>query len=72
MVDYNQWLRASQQHLAHLQQEEALVHQHQVALVEIQDLERQRLQPGLQVLVHRQQPQVEQPQGSVLQQQCQQ
>ena len=48
MAECNPWDKASQQHMAHLQQEASvhpavLVHQHQIALVAIQDLERQRL-----------------------------
>ena len=55
MADYKQQQqdrRAGSQHLAHLRQEAlatpaALVHQHQAALVAVQDLERQRLHPQL-------------------------
>jgi len=51
MADYKhhqQDLRAGHQHLAHRQQEASatpavLIHQHQAALVAVQDLERQRL-----------------------------
>jgi hypothetical protein len=64
MVVYNQWHRAAQQHLAHLQQEAsatpaALVHQHRVALAEIQALERQRLHQEPQDLLvqHHSEPQ---------------
>ena len=53
MADYKhqeQDLRAAHQHLANLKQEASaipavLVHQHQAALVAIQDLERQRVDP---------------------------
>ena len=49
MAECNPWHKASQQHLAHLQQEDSehqavLVHQHQrAALIAVQALERQRL-----------------------------
>jgi hypothetical protein len=56
MADYKhqeQDLRAAHQHLAHRKQEAsaipvALVHQHRAALVAIQDLERQRVDPLIQ------------------------
>ena len=53
MADYNPWLKASQQHLAKLNQEASatpvvLVHQHQAALVAVQDLERQRVEGLIQ------------------------
>ena len=60
MAGCNHWDKASQQHMAHLQQEASehptvLVHpQHQIALVAIQDLERQRL-----ALAHHQNQQLE-------------
>ena len=60
MADYKhqeQDLRAAQQHLAHRQQEASATpavlvhqHQHQVALVAIQALERQRVDPLIQHL----------------------
>ena len=58
MADYKhqeQDLLAGLQHLANLNQEASatpavLIHQHQAALVAVQDLERQRLQPQAQVL----------------------
>ena len=48
MAECNPWDKASQQHMALRQQEDSvlpavLVHQHQIALVAVQDLERQRL-----------------------------
>ena len=56
MAVCNPWDKASQQHMAHLQQEASehpavLVHQHQIALVAVQALERQRL-----ALIQNQQP----------------
>ena len=59
MAECNPLDRASQQHMAHLQQEASehpavLIHQHQIALVAIQDLERQRL-----ALAHHQNQQLE-------------
>jgi hypothetical protein len=56
MADYKhqeQDLQAAHQHLANRKQEAsatpvALVHQHQAALVAVQDLERQRLDPLIQ------------------------
>ena len=59
MAECNHWDKASQQHMAHRQQADSehptvLVHQHQIALVAVQDLERQRL-----ALVQHQNPQLE-------------
>ena len=59
MAECNPWDKASRQHMAHLQQEASehpavLIHQHQIALVAIQDLERQRL-----ALAHHQNQQLE-------------
>ena len=60
MAECNPWDKVSQQHTAHLQQEASehptvMVHQqHQIALVAIQDLERQRL-----ALAHHQNQQLE-------------
>ena len=56
MAEYKhqqQDLQAGLQHLANRNQEAsatpvALVHQHQVALVAVQDLERQRVDPSIQ------------------------
>ena len=64
MVECNPLDRASQQHMAHLQQEASehptvLIHQHQIALVAIRDLERQRL-----ALAHHQNQQLENQQDS--------
>ena len=67
MAEYKhqeQDLRAGHQHLANLNQEASatpavLIHQHQVALVAIQDLERQRL-----ALAHHQNQQLENQQDS--------
>ena len=65
MAECNPWDKASRQHMAHLQQEAlehptVLVHpQHQIALVAIQDLERQRL-----ALAHHQNQQLENQQDS--------
>ena len=64
MAECNHWDKASRQHMAHLQQEASahpivLAHQHQIALVAIQDLERQRL-----ALAHHQNQQLENQQDS--------
>ena len=64
MAECNPWDKASRQHMAHLQQEASehptvLIHQHQLALVAIQDLERQRL-----ALAHHQNQQLENQQDS--------
>ena len=64
MAECNPWDKASQQHMALRQQEDSvlpavLVHQHQIALVAVQDLERQRL-----ALVQHQNQQLESQQDS--------
>ena len=64
MAECNHWDKASRQHMAHRQQADSehptvLVHQHQIALVAIQDLERQRL-----ALAHHQNQQLENQQDS--------
>ena len=63
MVECNPLDKASQQHMAHLQQEASehpavLIHQHQIALVAVQALEHQRL-----ALMHHQDQQLEKPQN---------
>jgi len=59
MAECNQWDKASQQHMVLRQQADSerptvLVHQHQIALVAVQDLEHQRL-----ALMHHQDQQLE-------------
>ena len=59
MAECNPWDKASHQHMALRQQADSehpavLIHQHQIALVAIQDLERQRL-----ALAHHQNQQLE-------------